>query len=407
MHRRNFIATIGAVGTVAATGGLPGQLAAATKTDAAASGPAGALLRGTPAVFAPTPISLTVSLPLKNATLAWIEYGETEALGLEARADAFGYVPHDDTVLKIRLEKLKPGTRYYWRAVLRPLEGGGETRTKIYTAKTISPGAPDTRFSVWNDTHDHADTIQALHAARDAGDDFLLWNGDLSNNVKTRDIIPGLYVSPRGVDLADGPAILLTRGNHDVRGLWANKVGDYVDFPGGQPFYAFRTGPIGVIALDTGEDKPDDHPSFRGTAAFEPLLKKQARWLEWAVTVPALRDAPYRMIVCHIPLRWTNEGPQDYNNKGFDRFSLRGRNLWHDSIVKWGAQVVVSAHCHRLTWLPANKQFPYCQLVGGGPDLEEATLIRCQANAQKMVLSAVMIHDNTLAREESFKPLVA
>jgi hypothetical protein len=407
MHRRQFLTAIGAAGTLAATAGLPKQLSAATPVASdASSAPSPALLKGTPAVFAPTPESLTITLPLQQAAFAWIEYGETKTPDLKADSDPWGFVPHDDTVIKIRLAGLKSGTRYYWRAVLKPLAGGGETRTPLYSSKTLSPSAAETRFSVWNDTHDRAATIQKLHALRDASDDFLLWNGDVGNNVNDPALLPGLYVSPKGVNLAEGPPILNTRGNHDVRGLWSNKMSDYVDFPDGRPFYAFRSGPVGVIALDTGEDKPDAHPSFRGVAAFEPLIKEQARWLEQTIARPGLRDAPYRVVFCHIPLRWTDETPADYDNKGWDHVSLRGRAAWHGALTRWRTQVIISGHNHRATWLPATPEFPCNQLVGGGPKMADATLIRCHAGTHEMRLTATMIHDGSLAHEERFKPLI-
>lgn len=406
MQRRHFITSMGALGALAATG-LSKPLSAAPDAPEQniTDGSLPALMLGSPAVFAPTPSSLTITITLREAAFAWIEYGETAKLGLRDASDPYGFVPHDTRVLKIRLLGLKPGTRYHWRAVVKPLKGGKESRTRIFTSKTIDPAAAETRFSVWNDTHDQAPVIQKLHSLRSADDDFLLWNGDLSNNVNNAALLPGLYVSPKGVNLSEGPPILLTRGNHDVRGLWANKMTDYVDFPTERPFYAFRSGPMAAIALDTGEDKPDSHPSFKGVAAFEPLIREQAAWLEKIIRHPALRSAPYRVVFCHIPLRWTDEVPADYDNKGWDHVSLRGRAAWHDSLVRWGTQVIISGHNHKLTWLPADKKFPYAQLLGGGRSLSTATVIRGHASAKELRLTATMIEDGSVGHESSFSPL--
>lgn len=409
MHRRQFITSIGAIGTLAAAGFAKPLAAAPADTAAPANAeaePPASLLGGTPAVFAPTHESFTVTLSLGAAALAWVEYGETDALGSKAGSDEWGFVPHDTKVVKIRVTGLKPGTRYHWRAVLKPLVGGGdEIRTAIYTTKTISPTAAETRFSVWNDTHDKPATIQKLHSLRRDDDDFLLWNGDLSNNVNDASLLPGIYVNPKEVDLAEGPPILLTRGNHDIRGIWANKMTDYVDFPGGRPFYAFRSGPMAAIALDTGEDKPDTHPMFKGVAAFEPLIREQARWLDKIIQHPALRDAPYRVVFCHIPLRWTDEKQPDYDNKEWDHVSLRGRAAWHDALVRWGAQVVISGHNHRLTWMPATNEFPYAQLLGGGRWRSDGTVIRAHATAKELRLTAIRLKDESIGHESTLNPL--
>lgn len=272
-------------------------------------------------------------------------------------------------------------------------------RTPIYRSKTLSGEAPETHFSVWNDTHDHAETIQKLHSVRRTEDDFLFWNGDLTNNVSRREQLPGLFVSPRGVDLAEGLPILLSRGNHDVRGLWANKMIDYVGFLSGRPLYSFRTGPVAVIVLDTGEDKPDSHRSFHGVAAFEPLIQEQAKWLETATQEPEIHDAPYRLVFCHIPLRWVDESPINYAKGGFDKYSRRGREAWADALKRWRAQIVISGHTHKPTWLPPTAEFPFGQLIGGGPKVERATVIRGDADTKKLTLRIESLKDGGLINE--------
>ena len=408
MKRRQFLASIGTAGALAATG-LARPLAAAADTAAprpsAAAGPLPAPLSGTPAVFAPTPTSLTITLPLRSAAFARIEYGETTTLDRHAWSDPWGFVPHDARVIKIRLLGLKPGTRYHWRAVLKPLDGEKESRTPVYSSKTLDPAAAGTRFTVWSDTHDKPPAIQKLHSLRSPDDDFLIWTGDLSNNVNDPALLPGIYVSPKDVNLAEGPPILLARGNHDVRGLWSNKMTDYVDFPTERPFYAFRSGPLAAIVLDTGEDKPDSHPSFKGVAAFAPLIEEQAGWLGKIIRHPIMRSAPYRLVFCHMPLRGTNETPPDYNNKEYDRVCLRGRAVWHESLVSWGAQVIISGHIHRHVWLPANEKFPYAQLTAGGHNPAGATFIRGHAAPKELRLTTTRTFEDTLVHETTLPPL--
>ncbi|MDR2674561.1 MAG: metallophosphoesterase [Opitutaceae bacterium] len=408
IKRRSFVKLIGAAGTLAASGGA-GALARAAETPgekglAAAPRP---LVDGTPAVFAPAAHSATIAWTVNRAALGWVEYGASaDRLDLKGGGDADGFTPHDERILKVRLQGLAAGTRYWWRCVTRELTDKGDApppvASRIYSFSTLAPAAAETRFVMWNDTHDREETLARLAALTQGGDappaDFLMWNGDIVRRNNTdASMIPGVYVHPRGgVDLAKGPPVLLTRGNHDVRGLWANKVGDFVDFPdtheGGarRPFYAFRSGPLGAIVLDTGEDKPDRHPSFYGTAAFEPLIAEQARWLEKIIERPDLKNAPVKAVFCHIPLRWVDEKPQDYFAKpaGFDRFSRRGRDAWHASLVKWGARVIISGHVHRWTHIPADSAFPYAQVTGSGPEPERARLIRGHVTKAGIKLAA-------------------
>jgi predicted phosphodiesterase len=414
MNRRHFIsaaASIGALSTLGASGAVSNETE--TQNSVTGKGRKLTLLKGTPVVFAPAADQFTVSTALGAPALVWVEYGETEKLGAIAGSDAFGFVPHDDGVAKVLVSGLQAGVRYFWRLAAAPLVNRPAERfnatvySKTYVTKTLNPGANETQFSVWNDTHDTAATIQQLHAARRAGDDFLLWNGDMSNNVNRREQLAGLYVSPRGVDLAEGPPVFDTRGNHDVRGIWANKVADYVAFPGGRPFYAFRSGPVGVIALDTGEDKPDNHPSFSGVAAFEPLIREQAAWLEKVIRQPELRDAPYRVVVCHIPFRWIRKRTPDYQKGGFDWVSTRGLEAWGGALQRWGAQVVVSGHTHGVAYLEPGDGVPFAQLVGGGPGgkREPAALIHGRADAGGLHFEVKMLQGGKVVQKADFKPL--
>jgi hypothetical protein len=395
MNRRHFLSSMGIAGAAAMTSET--ALFAAGETNTAPSASISALVDGTPVVYAVTESAATLVWTPKVPARGWIELGESRDNLQPMRSDAFGFVPHDERVIKVRIRDLKPGTRYWWRSITEPLSGGEQTVSPPYSFQTLNSAASETHFAVWNDTHDRAETIRKLAALTQMEPaDFLVWNGDVSNNIEKIEVVGGLYVHPVGTNLAEGPPLFLSRGNHDVRGLWANKVSDYVGFPQGRPYYAFRSGPLAVLVLDTGEDKPDKHPSFRGMAAFEPLIEEQKRWLARVIQRPAFKNAPYRLVFCHIPLRLKTEVTPDYDKGGFDWFSRRGRNAWHESLVSWGAQTIVSGHIHGWAYLPETTEFPYAQLIGGGPEARNATLIRGHATEKELKLAVYTLDGREL-----------
>lgn len=399
MNRRNFLATIGTTSAAA----WAGQTVFAAENQPSTPTPA-TPANGTPAVYGISDTQATIVWTLNAPARGWIEYGPTRDLGQTCQSDPMGFVPHDEQVLKITLRGLKPGATYYWRTATVPLAGGETQHSPVYQFRTLDAAATETHFAVWNDTHDRAETIRQLAALTHSEPaDFLVWNGDLSNNINKVEVIPGIYVRPPGADLAQGPPILFSRGNHDVRGTWANKVTDYTASPTGRPFYAFRSGPLAVVVLDTGEDKPDRHPSFGGTAAFEPLIQEQKQWLAQVLQEPAMKNAPYRLAFCHIPLRWTIEKTPDYDNGGFDWFSARGRDAWQPALVAWGAHAVISGHMHQWACLPATAEQPYAQIVGGGPDLKNATVIRGTAANGELKIRILSITGEVL-NESTYTP---
>ena len=300
-----------------------------------------------------------------------------------------GFVPQGEQLLRVRVDGLAPGTAYRLRTVTRAAGDGAEVTSEWTPFRTLAPAAATTTFAVWNDTHVHDDTIKRLHALTPHAD-FLVWNGDTCNDWKSSDLLVPTLLHPGDCDITAGRPLMLTFGNHDVRGPRAFEMPEVVATPSGRPFYAFRSGPVAAICLHTGEDKPDDHPSFAGRVAFDALRREQAEWLAGVIREPTFRDAPYRIVFCHIPLRWLDEGPQDYAATGFDRHSGRSRAAWHASLVAWRTQLIVSGHTHRHAWLPPTTEFPYGQMVGGGPRAEIATWMLGTADARQLTLR---VHD--------------
>jgi len=287
-------------------------------------------------------------------------------------SEAFGFVPQGDRILRVRVNGLRPGTRYRIQAITRSADGKREEKSAWKTLRTLDPRSGTTSFVVWNDTHVQPTTLQKLHAVTPQAD-FFVWNGDTCNDWTSEDLLVPTLLHPGQCDITDGRPLFLVWGNHDVRGQHAYAMPRMIATPSQRPFYAFRSGPVAAICLHTGEDKPDDHPSFGGRVAFDGLRREQAAWLDKVLDLPEMKRAPYRIVFCHIPLRWLDESVQDYSKTGFDRHSGRSREAWHAALARWRTQLVISGHTHHTAWIPANSDFPYGQLVGGGPSPTGAT----------------------------------
>jgi hypothetical protein len=307
-------------------------------------------------------------------------------------ADPFGIVPQGDHVLRVRASGFESGADLRVRAITESVAPPRERHESEWKAvRTLDAASGTAHFAVWNDTHQHDDTVQALHAATPEVD-VLVWNGDLCNDWTEPSAFVSTVLNPAGIDISAARPLAIAIGNHDVRGTWAYRLSEVVATPEGRPFTAFRIGPVACIVLHTGEDKPDDHPTFEGRVAFEPLRGEQAEWLRKVTARPEMRDAPYRIVFCHIPLRWTDERPVDYDNEEWDAFSRMSRDAWHTALVEWGTQLVVSGHTHEPAWIAPTAEFPYGQLVSGGPILdpaadEAAAWIEGRATPAELVLT--------------------
>lgn len=374
MNRRHFF-------TQAALGATAAAHAQTVVPDA--SGPV-ALAITPPVVMAPRTDGVEIVWGISRHARGWVELklaGEAKRLG----GTAFGFSTQGEKALRVRIEGLDAGTTFSYRTVTEAMD---ESATREESAwrefRTLDATAKETHFAVWNDTHVNNATITQLHAKTPAQVDFLLWNGDICNDWHKDETLAPTLLHPAGTDFTAGRPLAFVWGNHDLRGPYGYRLPNYVAAPDGRSYFAFRSGPVAIVCLNTGEDKPDDHPTFKGRVACEPLRREQATWLrEHVLKTPELRDAPYRIVFCHIPLRWKDES----GTATYDWFSKRSRDVWHDALVQWGAQIVISGHTHETHWMEATKDFPYAQLVGGGPKPEVATFMEAHADATRLQIT--------------------
>lgn len=392
MNRRHFI---GALATSAA-----GSAWAQPQDNSPASG---TLVKTPLVLMAPRENGVEAVWAINQLSKGRIEWESDDGSAGTVASDRFGFVPQSDDLLRIRLNGLKPGRSYRVRSITVAAADGKQEASEWKSFRTLNSSATSSEFVVWNDTHINNETIQKLHEVTPSAD-FLFWNGDTCNDWKSPDLLIPTLLHPGSRDVTKGRPLFVAWGNHDVRGPHAFEMPKMIATPGGRPFYAFRSGPVAAICLHTGEDKPDNHPSFNGRVAFDALRREQTAWLADIIREPAYRDAPFRIVFCHIPLRWVTERVPDYDNGGFDHFSLRSRDAWHQALVDWKTQLVISGHTHRDAYLPASDAFPYAQLTGGGPQPKSATWMKGEASADELKLQVVGL-DGTIRHNIKLRPV--
>jgi acid phosphatase type 7 len=399
---------------------LAGVTTAAQAADGAQPVTPGPLVSSPPVVQHLDERGFTVSIRVGALATGRVEWGlAADKLDRVAVTASHGLVEADDEVLVIPVPFAPPlpaGSTVFYRVVVQPLAyasaykltRGEERVTGTRALRVPDPAASSVRFAVVNDTHENAATIDPLaRRLEELKPELLVWNGDTCNDFDAKDDPVAILLGPgatAGEPGAGGWAstrpLLFTCGNHDVRGQRAREVTDILA-PGpvpGLPWnFALRRGPVALIGLDTGEDKPDAHPVFAGTAAYEPYRERQAEWLRGILRAPEIAGAPFKVVCCHIPLRGQpDDNPGDTLN-GYAGYSGFGRRLWMPLLREAKVTLVISGHTHDWRVDDATADDPVPQWVGGGPKPEAATLAWFEAAAGKLTVRLENLAGKVLA----------
>jgi acid phosphatase type 7 len=148
--------------------------------------------------------------------------------------------------------------------------------------------------------------------------------------------------------------------------------------------------------LDTGEDKPDAHPVFAGTAAYEPYRLRQAAWLCGALRRPEIASAPFKVVFCHIPLRGQPNQNDGLSLEGYASWSGDGARAWMPVLRESQVSLIVGGHMHAWRVDEPAEGNPM-QVVGGGPDPKNATLIVLDADPQTLRVAIEDLSGSALA----------
>ena len=399
--RRRFLGAFGAALAAPA-------LLAQEKTDSEPT-----LVDSLPSLQCPTENGITVVWAVGQPAAGLVQFGtDKNNLDQTAYGDVFGLNAYHHRFLQIRIDGLMPNTRYFYRTATRSFrfvnaykfEQGEPEYSETYSFETSGIHKAAATFSVINDTHNNPPLLKAVgERLRTINADYTVWNGDLVDHYSNEQVAIDTILRPGGSAFATEKPILFVPGNHDYRGEWARNLPlclspweqqteiiprqiaqfarpliaptPYINPSVGRNFVV-RTGPLALIGLDTGEDKPDNRSEWGGLARFEPYRIKQRDWLEKALQNEAVASAPFVIAFCHIPLF---DASSDANGgdlpTGYASYQRPAGELWGPLLTKYGVQAVIVAHMHRVRYDAPTADRTWAQIVGGGSDLAQDTAV--------------------------------
>lgn len=320
----------------------------------------------------------------KNSS-SWVEYGESaDQLNNKAFGKAELGLKPAGRLNCVKLSGLKPGMRYYYRIVSKEIQDfqpyklsyGQTISGSIESFLNTDAAKQEISFVMMNDIHDRPKSIaQLLDLDKGNKRDFVFFNGDVFDYHNDEQQIIDHMLQPCVDYFAKTVPFVYVRGNHETRGKFARDMAGYFDHVG---YAAFSLGPVRFVILDTGEDKEDAHPVYAGIVDFDRYREEQAAWLQEEVNSKEFKNAPFRVVLMHIPPRYSGDahGPAHCTQ------------LFEPIMNKAKVDLVMSGHTHRYKIHPPAKglnQYPI--VIGGGPKEGGRTLTRFTANGKQITIS--------------------
>jgi len=320
---------------------------------------------------------------------SWVEYGENGVLSEKADMKLYGLVQANNRIQKIRLEHLKPGTKYSYKVISRDILRfepykvvyGDTIESGVFSFTTPVTLDKDVTLLIMNDIHGDSHTIPTLLDLNgNQPYDFVFFNGDMLSYLKDESQIISSLIKPASAAFASGTPFMYVRGNHETRGVFARNFYNYVDNDGS--YFSFTRGPAFFIVLDTGEDKPDNNMEYSGLAAFEQYREKEALWLEKQLKSDACKKAKFKVVLMHIPHYHSGDG---YG-------TMQCRKLFGPLFNKYKVDVSISGHTHKYgIFDPVKGEHHFPMIIGGGSKEGTRTLIRLTIDEKVLKLS--MLND--------------
>lgn len=236
-----------------------------------------------------------------------VSYGEGK-LDREVLPQVDGMVPVG-TMHRVLIEGLKPGSRYQYRVASRRVvalkpywpDMGKTVESATGSFATFDATKKTTRFAAITDTHENVERIQALMGLiQQAPVDFVVHTGDSLNYVVSEDQIKDRFLEPMASGLQERTPLLYVRGNHDYRGEMARSFGDYLHAQDGRYVYARDDGPLHMVMVDTGEDKPDGTQVYAGLNNLRDYRTQELAWFRHVLAdEPRTKAAPFTVVFGH------------------------------------------------------------------------------------------------------------
>ena len=254
----------------------------------------------------------------------------------------------------------------------------GELHSATYPFRAVPQNAP-VRIYQLADTHGGFEAPAAAASYFGEAPDLLVLNGDIPDHSGNMENFALIYRLADAVVNGQRP-VVFSRGNHDMRGYFAENITAFSPTDHGNSYFTFRVGGLWGMVLDCGEDKPDEHDAYGNTNVGHHFRMSQTafikRVIENAATEYNALGVTHRMVIAHNPFTCIHPAPFD---------------IEQDIYAEWAE--LLAAHVKPHALLAGHMH--YCEIKPQGGELDKAHAIpviigsRPKRNEEKKIVSFV------------------
>lgn len=339
---------------------------------------------------------VTIVWVTDSLTVGWVELApDDKSCFYDDPRDRFYDAPtgvkETSRIHSVTIDKLAPNTTYRYRVYAREVTEhrgnyvtyGRITATsphKTPTFKTMNPNAGSVRFASVNDIHGDNEKLASLVGKCDlSATDFFVFNGDMVSVSETEEQVFSGFMDTAVTLFATSLPMYYCRGNHETRGAMATRYNQYFSPGLSHIYYTFRQGPVFCIVLDGGEDKPDTDIEYYDITDYDHYRTVQAEWLEEVLQSEEYRNAPFKVVFCHMPPEKHWHGSYEVLTKFVPVLNTCPPDLF------------VSGHYHRYDYREANTQIKFPVLIN-----DNKTVAQFEANDSEIKIKVIDTEGKTI-----------
>ena len=192
--------------------------------------------------------------------------------------------------------------------------------------RAFRPVKEDGVIHIYHIADAHNKVQEPVAAGNYFGDalDLLVLNGDIPNHSGKLEYFTAIHEIAGNITKGEIP-VIFSRGNHDMRGIYAEKLEEYVPTDCGRSYYTFRLGRIWGMVLDCGEDKRDDNEEYGHTVCCEDFRCRQTEFIRNVIANAKdeyeAEGVKNRIVICHYPFTDTLKFPFDIEVELFTQWA--------------------------------------------------------------------------------------